>query len=419
MTFVVESIIGSSRAAPDARRSSRRWARPRSLAAVFAGAALSVLPATATAQTLTIGEVLSFLLTNRSIVTDDFPRDEAAATATRDAIGRALQIELATLPITSSSGGFTYRFNPALGTTERASDAFGPFFVERALTAGRGQASLGFNVRYGQFESLDGNDLRDGSFVTTANTFVDEPQPFDQEALTLRLSTTTMTLFGSYGITNRIDVGVAVPLVSLKMSGERVNTFRGQSNLQAFATASVVGLADMAIRSKVQVLGRGSSGMSLGAEVRLPTGNEDDLLGAGKAAFRGLAIGSLEGTVLGVHGNVAYAVGGISNELDYAGGITVAAAPRLTLVGEYYGRSIEALGRLGPAALPHPSIRGVNTIRLVPEDTSARSAFAVAGFKWNLFSSWLLTGNVLFPLSDSGLRAQVVPAITLDYAFGR
>ncbi len=398
---------------------SRRWARPRHLAVVVTCTAWSIVPAPAGAQTLTIGEVLSFLLTNRSIVTDDFPRDEAAATATRDAIGRALQIELATLPITSSSGGFTYRFNPALGTTERASDAFGPFFVERALTSGRRQASLGFNVRYGQFERLEGNDLRDGSFVTTANTFVDEPEPFDQEALTLRLSTTTMTVFGSYGITDRIDIGVAVPIVSLRMSGERVNTFRGQSNVQAFATASVVGLADMAVRSKVQVLGRGSSGMSLGAEVRLPTGNEEDLLGAGTAAFRALVIGSLEGGVLGLHGNVVYATGGISNEIDYAGAVTVAAAPRFTLIGEVYGRSIDDLGRLAPVALPHPSIRGVNTIRLVPEDTSARSAFAVAGFKWNLASSWLLTSNVLFPLSDSGLRATIVPAISLDYAFGR
>jgi hypothetical protein len=400
------------------RRELGAW--PRWVAPALACAVGSLLaPSPATAQTLTIGEVLSFLLTNRSIVTDDFPRDEAAASATRDAIGRALQIELATLPITSSSGGFTYRFNPALGTTERASGAFGPFFVERTLTSGRRQASLGFNVRYGQFERLDGNDLRDGSFVTTANTFVDEPEPFDQEALTLRLSTTTMTLFGTYGITDRLDVGVAVPLVWLELSGERVNTFRGQSSVQAFATASVVGLADMAVRTKVQVLGRGSSGVSLGGEVRLPTGHEDDLLGAGEAAFRALAIGSLEGSVLGLHGNVSYAVGGISNELDYAGGVTVAAAPRLTLVGEVYGRSIEDLGRLEPLALPHPSIRGVNTIRLAPEDASTRSAFAVAGFKWNIFSSWLLTGNVLFPLSDSGLRANVVPALAVDYAFGR
>ena len=395
--------------------SCRRGALVLRAVVVFALAAVAS-PAAAQ-QTQSIGEVLSFLLTNRSIITDDFPRDEAAALATRDAIGRALQIELATLPISSSSGGFTYRFNPTLGTTERASDAFGPFFVERALTAGRGRASLGFSVRYAQFESLDGNNLRDGSFVTTANQFTDERAPFDTEALTLRLESTTMTVTGNVGVTDRFDVGVAVPIVSLRMSGERVNVFRGQSTLQARASASVVGLADIAVRAKVHVLGSGSSGLSALGEVRLPTGKEEDLLGAGSTAYRAMLIGSSEGTVFGAHFNAGYAGGGISNELDYAGGITVAAAPRLTLIGELFGRSLDALGQLQQVALPHPTINGVDTIRLVPEDASTRTAFAVAGFKWNIGSSWLLTSNVLFPLTDRGLKAKVVPAVAMDYSF--
>lgn len=379
---------------------------------------LVVGPAPAAAQeSLTVGEVLSFLLTNRSIITDDFPRDEAAALATRDAIGRALQVELATLPISSSSGGFTYRFNPTLGTTERASDAFGPFFVERALTAGRGRASFGFSVRYASFDNLDGNDLRDGSFVTTANQFTDELEPFDREALTLELDTTTMTITGNVGVTDRFDLGVAVPVVSLRMSGDRVNVFRGQSTLQARASASVVGLADIAVRAKLHFLGRGSSGLSALGEVRLPTGNEEDLLGAGEAAFRAMLIGSTEGPVFGAHVNVGYAAGGISNELDYAGGVTVAAAPRLTIIGELYGRSLADIGQLQPLALPHPTIRGVDTIRLVPEDASTNTAFAVAGFKWNIASSWLFTTNVLFPLTDRGLTAKVVPALAVDYSF--
>src|SRR5262245_43687552 len=83
-----------------------------------------------------ISDVLSFLVTNRSIATDDFVRDDAAADATRDAIAGFLQLELATLPISSSAGGFTYRLNPDLGTVMRSSDSFGPFFTERSLTAG-------------------------------------------------------------------------------------------------------------------------------------------------------------------------------------------------------------------------------------------------------------------------------------------
>lgn len=366
-----------------------------------------------------LGEVLSFLLTNRSIVTDDFQRDEAAALATRDALSRALQIELATLPVSSSSGGFTYRFNPAIGTTERSSDSFGSFFVERALTAGRGQASFGVNVRYAQFEAIDGNDLENGSFVTTANVFTDEAVPFDLEALTLRLEAQTLTVFASVGATDRIDLGVAVPIVRLRLEGSRTNVFRGQSTLQARASAEVVGLADLAIRGKIRLVGRRASGLALAGEVRVPTGAEEDLLGAGRTAFKGTVIASAEGSRVGAHLNVGYGSGGVSDEIDLAAGLTVAATARFTLVAELFGRELDALGRLEPVALPHPTIRGVNTIRLAPASEGTRTAFAVGGFKWNIGSSWLLNGNLLVPLTDRGLKANLVPAVALDYSFGR
>jgi hypothetical protein len=373
----------------------------------------------AAAQEQTIADIISFLLTNRSIVTDDFQRDASAALATRDALAHALQVELATLPIGSSSGGFTYRFNPALGTSERTSDAFGPFFVERALTGGRERASLGFSVRYARFDRLDGTNLRDGSLVTTANIFTDEQQPFDREALTLRLRSTTYTVFGSVGLADRLDVGFAVPVVSLDVAGERVNVFRGQETLQARASASVVGLADTALRAKYHIVGERGSGLAAGVEVRLPTGKQEDLLGTGETAVKAMAIASVEGPRVAGHGNLAYTAGGISGEIDFAGGVTFAAAARFTLIGEIVGRSIDELGRLEPVARPHPTIQGVNTIRLVPDETATRTAFVVAGFKWNVASSWLLTGNVLVPVTDRGLRAQVIPAIAIDYSFGR
>src|SRR5215471_9840746 len=78
----------------------------------------------------TVSDILSFLLTNRSVSTGDFVHDEQAAALARDTIKGFLLLDLATLPISASSGGFTYRLNPTLGTVERASDSFGPFFVE-------------------------------------------------------------------------------------------------------------------------------------------------------------------------------------------------------------------------------------------------------------------------------------------------
>src|SRR5678809_829351 len=91
-------------------------------------------PSPLRAQT-TITDALSFLLTNRSIPTGDFARDEAAAAATRDTISTFLRSELTTLPVTSAASGFTYRLDPALGGVPvRSTTTFGSFFTERSLT---------------------------------------------------------------------------------------------------------------------------------------------------------------------------------------------------------------------------------------------------------------------------------------------
>lgn len=391
--------------------------RRRILEVIGLTCVIAAAPANAIAQQ-SMRDVLSFLLTNQAVRTGDIEKDAEATAATRDTISRALLIELAALPISTSSSGFTYLFNSELGTRERASNSFGSFFVERALTSGRNQMSFGASFRYSQFDRLDGNELRTGEFVTTATQFRDEPTPFDVETLTLRINTSTVTAFANYGVTDRFDLGAAVPIVSMQLSGERVNTYRGQTTPQAAATATTTGIADMAITARAHLIGSRASGLTAGAELRLPTGRVEDLLGTGEAAIRFLAIGSLEGTRASAHVNTGYSWGGITREATYDASVTVAASDRFTLVGEFLGRWIEDLGEIGQVKAPHPGSIGVDTIRLLPIATGMTTEMAVAGFKWNVGGRWLVTANVLLPLSDRGLRASVVPAVALDYSFG-
>jgi hypothetical protein len=380
-------------------------------------AVIGAAPTNALAQQ-SMRQVLSFLLTNQAVRTGDIEKDAEATAATRDTISRALLIELATLPISTSSSGFTYLFNSDLGTRERASSSFGPFFVERALTSGRNQMSFGATFRYSQFDRLDGNDLRTGDFVTTATQFRDEPTPFDVETLALRIDTRTVTAFANYGVSDRVDIGAALPIVSMRLAGERINTYRGQTIPQAAATATTTGVADMAITARAHLLGSRASGLTAGAELRLPTGREEDLLGTGEPAIRVLAIGSLEGTRASAHINGGYSWGGISREASYNAAVTVAASERFTLVGEFLGRWIEGLGQIRQVTAPHPSSIGVDTIRLLPTAVGTMTGMAVAGFKWNVGGRWLVNANVLLPVTDRGLRARAVPAIALDYSFG-
>src|SRR5207248_1040056 len=159
------SLPARSAEAIDIMRAHAPLKTAAAIAIVFAASALR-----ADAQQ-TVGDVLTFLVTNQGVATGNPQIDRAAAQATSETISRALLANVATLPVTSSSGAFVYQLNPELGTVERATESFGPFFVERASTAGRGETSFALTFQHLHFAALDGHDLRDGTFVTTANKF--------------------------------------------------------------------------------------------------------------------------------------------------------------------------------------------------------------------------------------------------------
>src|SRR4051795_6562079 len=267
--------------------------------------------AAAPAPAQSVADVLTFLVTNQSVSTGSVERDRVAAQATSVTISRALAANLATLPVTSSSGAFVYRLNPELGTVQRATRSFGAFFTERAATTGRGQASFGLTIQQLHFTSLDGRNLRDGSLVTTANQFTDEAAPFDVDRLMLNIDATVATLYANIGVFDRLDVGVAAPFVALTVDGSRVNTYRGRTFTQATGSARAIGVADLAVRTKYTVFRDDAGGVAAMVDVRLPTGRQEDLLGAGSAAVRFAAIGSIEQGRLSAHANSGVSVGGL------------------------------------------------------------------------------------------------------------
>src|SRR5581483_655334 len=183
----------------------------------IAAIVIAVTIGASNASAQTVSDALTFLMTNQSVSTGDFERDRSAAEATSATMQRALLANLATLPVATSSSGFLYRLNPELGT------------VERALTAGRHQASVGLTLQELRFTSLDGRNLRDGSLVTTANQFVDESAPFDADRLTLDINAHIATLYANVGVTDWMEVGVAAPMVDLTLDGTRMDTYRGRT----------------------------------------------------------------------------------------------------------------------------------------------------------------------------------------------
>lgn len=368
-------------------------------------------------QTLT--DVLSFLLINRSIPTGSFVRDEIAAANTRDTIISLLRAELARLPINTPASGFTYRLDPDLGAVVRSSDHFGPFFAERALTAGRRQMSIGLSYTQSSFETIDSRNLLDGTLVATASQLEGEPLPFDAETLTLRITSRILTLSGHYGFTDRLDVVAAVPLVTVDFTGERIDTYRGTALLQASAEASATGIGDVVVRGKYQALRFSRGGLAVVTDLQFPTGNAENLLGGGEFIITPRVVGSFERGKIALHGEAGFAAGGVAGEVVYGGAVTFAATPRLTFVGEAIGRTLDSGGRLVEITEPHPDLVGVTTIRLTGTLEPVSRLAIVGGVRWNVAARSLLSVNVLRPVTSTGLNAPWVGTVTFDYSFGR
>ena len=85
--------------------------------------------------------------------------------ATGAALNGSLTSQLATFPIGSSAGGFTYTYDSTLGVFNRSSESFGPVFAERSQTLGRGKWNTGFSYLRAEYDKLDGLDLGNGEIA--------------------------------------------------------------------------------------------------------------------------------------------------------------------------------------------------------------------------------------------------------------
>jgi hypothetical protein len=290
--------------------------------------------------------------------------------------------------------------------------------MERSLTGGKRQVSLGVAYSDASFDKIDGRNLGDGTLVATAGRLVGDALPSDAETLTLRIRTRAVTVSGHVGVTDRMDVSAAVPLLTISVDGSRVDTYRGTAVVQAGAVASSSGLGDVRVGTKYNAIRRGGSGVALAGEARLPTGDSDDLFGSGQFVFTPRVIGSLERNRLAVHGDLGYAMSGRSDEVDYAAAFTVVAHNRLTLITEFMGRRLTSGGRLVDAVEPHPSLVGVETIRLSGTQHATTRMQMAAGLRWNVATNGLIGVNVLRPLTTAGLNARWMTSVSFDYAVG-
>ena len=130
--------------------------------------------------------------------------------------GAALTAKLVSVPLPSLASGFTYEFDPSLGVFSRSTQSYGPIMAERAETIGANRTSFGVAFEHSGFDTIEGVNLDNVPGVFTHDDF--ELGGGRSDVVTTRnaieASVNQFTAFVTYGLTDRVDVSLAVPFIS-------------------------------------------------------------------------------------------------------------------------------------------------------------------------------------------------------------
>ena len=132
----------------------------------------------------------------------------------------ALTSQLTAVPVPSPASGFTYKFDPSTGTFVRSTQSFGPILADRGETIGRGRIAFGTNFQFFSFDRLDGTSLSDVPAVFRHDAYRSTGGRSDVIATrnTIEATVTQFTGALTFGVTDRIDVSVAIPVVRTRIS---------------------------------------------------------------------------------------------------------------------------------------------------------------------------------------------------------
>lgn len=395
--------------------------------------------------------------------------------------------QTALVPLASPSSGITYSWDTASKVFVASNDSFGPILSERADTIGKYRFYVGFGYEYFNFSSNDGTSLKSLPAVfTQPDTFasninggtvcsLNPPESVNnlgdcgfirdimKTTSRVDLKLHQFTTFISFGLTNRIDLSLAIPIEEVRMgfstdativnvSNSGVHQFPDQPgcspclHTSASTENKASGIGDITFRVKGTAWKGENSALALGVDVRAPTGDALNYLGAGTAGMTPFLVWSYHAR-LSPHVFVGYQTNGSSivsgdintgtkarlpGQLMYSMGMDTWLTKRLSAAVDLVGQEVFQAQRFAEQKLTEPfpcdntnsTCGGLIKTPPPPVDpnlaTTAGSYNATSlsvGAKAKLFGNLLLTGNALIKLNDGGLRAKVVPWIELSYTF--
>jgi hypothetical protein len=340
-----------------------------------------------------------------------------------DTLNTALTSNLGLFAFNSTVTGFT--FDIERGIPVRTTESLGPLLAERAPTLGAGKVNLGVTYTRLDFKRFEGQRLDNLSLTfehedTNGNGVRDTTGVFSFESddihvdLDLEIKEDVFALFATYGLTRFWDVGIVFPIVHVRVRAEAQATVVRNSSVSELvhnfgphsdsphstAGGEETGIGDIILRTKYNFLRARPRwpDLAIVGEMKLPTGDDDNLLGTGDTNLRALLVASRSFGLLTPHANLGYewtTEGSEQNNVRYVAGLDARVHRSLTVAADVLGRW-------------EPSGDGVGD----------HIVDLALGAKWNVFRTFLLNANVQLPLNrGEGLRPNVIWTVGIENTF--
>lgn len=380
------------------------------------------------------------------------PSNVASSTAVIDALTNFIGTSVSSFPLNSTVAGLTFDFSS--GRPVSTSTSLGPIFSERAQTMGSGLINFGLNFTYINFTKMRGintNDLR-LSFThqdVGAPGMGDSPNEFDYIDMYMHMdiNASILAFYSTYGLTDRIDLGVAIPIVNVKMksdptaimnsytfvNNDSANHFFGGTRANPVLEIQpgsidddATGLGDIAIRAKFNFLKNSSVDLAALAEYRIATGDDKNFLGLGSDQVSFFLIISKIIGDFAPHLNLGYKLNTGSTDLDEFLchlGYDQKLSQQLTLAVDFIG-DFELGAKDNALKFPKPvtvvradGYKETIDITNIPDYKHDNIINSAIGFKYRPREDMLIVGNVFLPINDGGLRADFIPTLGMDINF--
>jgi hypothetical protein len=359
----------------------------------------------------------------------------------------AIAAAVSSVPVSTATSAVAFRFEG--GRPVREVRSGGPIFGERVQTLGKGRLLLAVNLTAVDFNSVRGVPLDNVAFNFThenterfgvpADSALGSPA-FENDVISVNTSidlNLQMALLSlTYGLTDRIDIGVELPLIRSDLSGgsiARVVPFASPTphffgttanpSLNAGSTidGTATGIGDVGARLKVNLGGSDRGAFGFLADVRFPTGSEEDFQGSGEYAVRGLMVVSGRFGDFSPHLNGGYlwrSEKSLTDAVLVTAGFDQLMAPWATLAFDVITQwqvGTNPLVLPGTVTFTSPTLRHVEPTNI--PDRRDDLIDGSLGFKFLMGNALTLVTNVLVPLNNGGMRADWAGTIGIERTF--